>query len=236
MERGPLLYDGKAKSVFGCPSEEDAVILHFKDDATAFNGVKHSLIEGKGELNCGFTVVLFEVADKAGVAHHMRRRLSNTDLLCDQVTIIPVEVVVRNVVAGSFAKRYGLEEGARLSKPLIEFFYKSDALDDPLLVADAAVELGWATHAELDFLREASLRLNAGLVAFWDQHGIDLIDIKFEFGRKGDQILLADEITPDGCRLWEQGTGRRFDKDVFRRDIADLADTYRALAQRLMGA
>jgi phosphoribosylaminoimidazole-succinocarboxamide synthase len=235
MDRGPLLYDGKAKSVFGCRAEETAVILHFKDDATAFNGVKHELIEGKGELNCGFTVALFEVADEVGVAHHMRRRLSKTDLLCERVTIIPVEVVVRNTVAGSFAKRYGLEEGAPLSKPLIELFYKSDALDDPLLVEDAAVELGWATREELAFLKDASLRLNEGLVAFWDQHGIDLIDIKFEFGRQGDRILLADEITPDGCRLWEQGTGRRFDKDVFRRDLADLAETYRALAQRLFG-
>ena len=236
MERGPLLYDGKAKSVFGCRTEESSVILHFKDDATAFNGVKHELIAGKGELNCGFTVALFGVAEQVGVAHHMRSRLSKTEILCEKVTIIPVEVVVRNRVAGSFAKRYGLEEGAPLSQPLVEYFYKSDALDDPLLVEDAAVELGWATREELAFLKDAALRLNGGLLAFWDGYGIDLIDIKFEFGRQGDRILLADEITPDGCRLWEQGTGRRFDKDVFRRDIADLAETYRSLAQRLLGS
>jgi len=236
MERGALLYDGKAKQVYGCPGDDSAVIMHFKDDATAFNGVKHALIGGKGAMNCAFTVALFDVAEKCGVPHHMREKIGPTELLCDRVEIVPAEVVVRNRVAGSFAKRYGLEEGPALQQPLVEFFYKSDALDDPLVGVDAIVELGWANRWELQYFKEAALALNTGLVAFWDAHGIDLVDIKFEFGRSGGRLLLADEITPDGCRLWEQGTGRKFDKDVFRRDIADLAETYKELGARLFGS
>ncbi|MFT4625527.1 MAG: phosphoribosylaminoimidazole-succinocarboxamide synthase [Myxococcota bacterium] len=232
MERGALLYEGKAKQVYATVDPE-RVILRFKDDATAFNGVKKASIPDKGRLNCAFTMALFDVAEAAGVSHHVIEVLSPTDLLCERVTIIPVEVVVRNVAAGSFSRRYGVEEGTPLSRPLVEFFYKSDALDDPLLGRDVALLMGWAKAWELAFLEEAALALNAALVEFWGGHDIDLIDFKVEFGRANGRILLADEITPDGSRLWERGTRRRFDKDVFRRDIADLGDTYRALQARL---
>jgi phosphoribosylaminoimidazole-succinocarboxamide synthase len=176
------------------------------------------------------------VAEAGGVRHHMLERLSERDLLCERVEIIPVEVVVRNVVAGSFSRRYGIEEGVVLPEPLVEFFYKSDELDDPLMGADIPVLLGWAKRWELQFMREASLSLNQVLSEFWAGLDIDLVDMKFEFGRTSDgRILLADELTPDGCRLWEKGTRRKLDKDVFRRDLADLGDTYRELYERVFG-
>jgi phosphoribosylaminoimidazole-succinocarboxamide synthase len=235
MERGALLYDGKAKRVFAT-ADPSRVLMHFKDDATAFNGVKHAQIAGKGELNCAFTVALFnEAAARSGVRHHMVEKVGPADLLCERVEIIPVEVVVRNIAAGSFTKRYGIEEGTPLARPLVEWFYKSDELNDPLLGDDVALLLGWAKSWELAFLKEAGLALNQALVDFWGEHDIDLVDIKFEFGRADGRILLADELTPDGCRLWERGSRRRFDKDVFRRDLADLGETYRALAQRILG-
>lgn len=234
MDRRQRLYDGKAKEVYAT-DRDDRVIIHFKDDATAFNGVKHAQVVDKGRLNCAFTMHLFDVVANAGVTHHVVEQLSATDLLCQTVEIIPVEVVVRNVAAGSFSRRYGIEEGRPLPRPLVEYFYKSDDLDDPLLGRDVAVLMGWAKSWELAFLEEAALVVNQALCAFWSGHGIDLIDFKLEFGRAGGQLLLADEITPDGSRLWESGTGRRFDKDVFRRDLADLGDTYRELHARLFG-
>ena len=232
MERGKLLYEGKAKQVYAT-DDPSRVILHFKDDATAFNGVKRASVPDKGRLNCAFTMSLFDVSAAAGVPHHVVKQLSETDLLCECVEIIPVEVVVRNVAAGSFSRRYGVEEGSPLPRPLVEFFYKSDELDDPLLGRDVALIMGWAKAWELAYLEEAALALNAALVDFWGEHGIDLVDFKVEFGRAGGRILLADEITPDGSRLWERGTRRRFDKDVFRRDLADLGETYQALYARL---
>lgn len=236
MDRGELLYEGKAKQVYAT-DDPNRVIMRFKDDATAFNGVKKATIGGKGRINCGITTFLFDlVAREAGIPHHMVRRLDDTHLLCERVEIVPVEVVVRNVVAGSMAKRYGLAEGTALPAPLVEFFYKSDALDDPLMGEDVPVLLGWAKRWELQFMRETSLELNRVLCAFYGEHGIDLIDIKFEFGRQNGRLLLADEVTPDGSRLWERGTGRKLDKDVFRRDLADLGDTYRELYSRVFGA
>lgn len=232
---GELLYEGKAKQVYA--SDDPArVILHFKDDATAFNGVKKATVGDKGRINCAISASLFDlVAREGGIRHHMVRKLDDTRMLCEKVEIVPVEVVVRNVVAGSLAKRYGLQEGAALPQPLVEFFYKSDALNDPLMSEDVAVALGFAKRWELQFMREAALELNRVLSDFWGGHGIDLIDIKFEFGRHEGRLLLADELTPDGSRLWERSTGRKLDKDVFRRDLADLGDTYRELYSRVFG-
>lgn len=234
LTQGTLLYEGKAKRVFAT-DDPTKVILAFKDDATAFNGVKRAVVEGKGELNCRFSTLLLGEAERAGVPVHLVEVLSPREILCNKVQIIPVEVVVRNRVAGGFARRYGLAEGTPLARPLVEYFYKSDALDDPLVTAEVAVRLGWAEAWELAYLEWAALKVNDVLSRFWAGHGIDLIDFKLEFGRFDGRLLLADEITPDGSRLWEQGTGRRLDKDVFRRDLADLGETYRELAQRLFG-
>jgi phosphoribosylaminoimidazole-succinocarboxamide synthase len=235
MERGALLYEGKAKQVYAS-GDPRRVILHFKDDATAFNGVKKASIADKGRINTALTVHLFDRLAKAGIRHHLVEQLSPIDLLCERVEIVGVEVVVRNRVAGSFAKRYGLEEGTALAAPLVEFFVKSDALNDPLINEDAAVALGLAARWELAYLAHAGLQINRILQGFWNDLGIDLVDFKVEFGRHDGRLLLADEITADGARLWEQGTGRKLDKDVFRRDLADLGDTYRDLYQRVFGA
>jgi len=234
MERGPLLYSGKSKRVFET-SDPRRVILEFTDEATAFNAKKRATISDKGRINQALSAHLFEAVAAAGVRHHLVEVLSETEALCERVEIVPVEVVVRSTVAGSFAKRYGMEEGAPLSQPLVEWFYKSDELNDPLVGHDAIVELGWARPWELSFMREAALTTHAVIAAFWSELGVDLIDAKYEFGRQDGRLLLADELTPDGCRLWEQGTGRRMDKDVFRRDLADLGDTYRELHQRVFG-
>ena len=236
MERLQKLYEGKAKQVYAT-ADPQRVILHFKDDATAFNGVKKASITDKGRINCGITAHLFDRVARHGVRHHMVEKLSERDLLCERVEIIPVEVVVRNVAAGSFSKRYGVAEGTPLSRPLVEYFYKSDALDDPLMGEDVAYELGWARPWEIAFMKEQTLLLNEALGAFYGELNIDLVDMKFEFGRTVDgRILLADELSADGCRLWERGTGRKLDKDVFRRDLADLSETYRELWGRIFGA
>ncbi|MBX2803687.1 MAG: phosphoribosylaminoimidazolesuccinocarboxamide synthase [Myxococcales bacterium] len=234
MEMGRLLYEGKSKKVFET-SDPDRVVVRFTDEATAFNAKKRATVAHKARVNCAISVRLFREVEQAGVRHHVVEQRSETDLLCERVEIIPVEVVVRNVVAGSFARRYGLTDGQPLHRPVLEWFYKSDALDDPLVGDDAVVCLGWAAEWELQFMREAALTVNQVLTAFWAEHGIDLVDAKYEFGRQNGRLLLADELTPDGSRLWEQGTGRPFDKDVFRKDLADLSETYRELLGRITG-
>lgn len=233
--RGALLYEGKAKQVYATDDPE-RVILTFKDDATAFNGVKFDRFADKGRINCAITAHVFECLQaQAEVPSHMIERLSDRELLCHRVDIIPVEVVVRNRIAGSLARRYGKREGASLDTPLVEYFYKSDELDDPLLTEEIAVRFGWVRRWELACMTEQALAVNDFLLDFWAEQGIDLIDFKLEFGRYAGRIVLADEITPDGSRLWETGTGKRFDKDVFRRDLGDLSETYRALHARIFG-
>lgn len=233
MERGALLYEGKAKQVY---ATEDPlqVILHYKDDATAFNGLKKAQIADKGLVNCRLSAFFLELVRPA-VPVHFVRQLSERDQLCRKVEIIPVEVVVRNRIAGSFARKLGMEEGALLSRPVVELFYKSDALNDPPVNEDAALAMGWAKGWELACMREYSLEVNRILLSFWDDLGVDLVDFKLEFGRFDRQVLLADEITPDGARLWERGTGRHLDKDVFRRDLGDLSETYREIYRKVFG-
>ncbi len=235
VSRGALLYDGKAKQVY--ESGRDGLVwIHFKDDATAFNGVKHAVIRDKGAVNARISAHIFGHLHEAGVHTHLVGVQSPRDHVCTQVEIIPVEVVVRNVIAGSCAKRFGFEEGTPLPRPMVEWFYKSDALNDPPMSDEHALIFGWAKPWELAFLRDAALRVNDVLKGFWGEIGVQLVDFKLEFGRAADgRILLADEITPDGSRLWEEGSGRRFDKDVFRRDLGDLGDTYRALFARVFG-
>lgn len=232
--RGSLLYQGKSKQVWAT-DDPSRVILKFTDQATAFNAKKKADIPDKGRINCAISRHLFETVGQAGVPHHMVGQLSETELLCRSVAIVPIEVVVRNRAAGSFSKRYAVAEGTVFDQPLVELFYKSDALDDPLVVEDAAVALGWARRWEIAFMTETALQVNAVLRAFWVEQGIELIDAKYEFGRADGRLLLADELTPDGARLWESGTGKRLDKDVFRRELGDLGETYRALYARLFG-
>ena len=234
VQRGALLYEGKAKQVYAT-DQDGLVIIHFKDDATAFNGVKFDRFADKGRINCAITAHLFERLAERGVPSHMVALQGERDLLCHRVEIIPVEVVVRNIVAGSYARRYGLEPGTVLDEPLVELFYKSDELNDPLCTEEIAVRLGWARRWEIACMSEQALEVNAMLQAFWGDLGIDLVDFKLEFGRLDGKVVLSDEITPDGSRLWERGTGKRFDKDVFRKDLGDLSETYRALHARIFG-
>ncbi|NOY28455.1 MAG: phosphoribosylaminoimidazolesuccinocarboxamide synthase [Oligoflexia bacterium] len=234
-----LQYTGKAKNVYGT-TDPDLVWIEFTDGATAFNGVKRAQVRDKGEVNARLSAIIFERLDASGVPTHLASTPSPTVHICHRVQIIPVEVVVRNIAAGSLSKRLGIAEGTALDRPLVEFFYKSDALDDPLVNDDHALLFGWAQAWELAYLRHAALEVNDFLRAFWDEFDLTLVDFKLEFGRalapdRRGQILLADEITPDGSRLWEKGTQRRFDKDVFRRDLGDLGDTYRELFRRVFG-
>ena len=233
--RGALLYVGKAKRVYAAASP-DQVRIEFTDGATAFNGVKRAEFADKGAVNARISAHLMARVEAAGVPTHLISALGPAEHLCHRVEIIPVEVVVRNRAAGGICKRFGLDEGAPLARPLVELFYKSDALGDPPCADEHALLFGWARAWELAYLRHAALEVNAVLTAFWDALGVELIDFKLEFGRAaGGRILLADEITPDGSRLWERGTGRRLDKDVFRRDLGDLGEAYRALAARVFG-
>ncbi|RME28396.1 MAG: phosphoribosylaminoimidazolesuccinocarboxamide synthase [Deltaproteobacteria bacterium] len=238
-QRLGLLYEGKAKQIYAT-TDDDLVWMHFKDDATAFNGVKKASIRDKGEVNAAISAHLLRRVEDAGIPTHLVEVVGPRDQLCHRLEIIPVEVVVRNIAAGSICRRLGLEEGTALSRPLIEFFYKSDELNDPLINDDHALMFGWAEAWELAYLRHAALRVNATLCEFWDGLDVTLVDFKLEFGRalgKGQtgRILLADEITPDGSRLWEKNTLRKLDKDVFRRDLGDLGDTYRDLFARIFG-
>ncbi len=238
-ERTELLYTGKAKQVFAT-TDPDLLWIHFTDGATAFNGVKRATITDKGRINAQISAGLFERVEAAGVATHLVQAIGPADHLVHRLEIIPVEVVVRNIAAGSLSKRLAIPEGTALPRPLVEFFYKSDELNDPLITDDQALLFGWARAWELAYLRDAALRVNDLLCGFWDGLDITLVDFKLEFGRalgrgRGGQILLADEITPDGSRLWEKGTLRKLDKDVFRRDLGDLGDTYRELFERVFG-
>jgi phosphoribosylaminoimidazole-succinocarboxamide synthase len=233
--RRELLYTGKSKQVWST-DDPDLVVVAFQDDATAFNGQKHAKITDKARANAAISAHLLGVVGEAGVRHHLVEVLGPTEQLCRRLSVIPVEVVVRNRVAGSLAKRYGLDEGATLPFPLVELFYKSDALGDPLASEDVAAALGWAQRDELSAMREDALAVNEALQEHFTARGISLVDFKLEFGRdRLGGLWLCDEITPDGCRLWDAATGARLDKDVFRRDLGDLSETYRALHLRLLG-
>ncbi|MFJ7727253.1 phosphoribosylaminoimidazolesuccinocarboxamide synthase [Neobacillus sp. NPDC097160] len=230
-----LLYEGKAKRIYKT-DEEDVVLVEYKDSATAFNGEKKAEIIGKGRLNNEITSLLFLKLKEQGIESHFIKRISQTEQLVKKVTIIPLEVVVRNVAAGSFSKRLGIEEGRPLSAPIVEFYLKDDALGDPLVTNDHIFELKAATAEEITILREKALEVNAVLSSFFAELGINLIDFKLEFGKdEQGQILLADEISPDTCRLWDQKTNEKLDKDVFRRDLGSLTEAYETILTRLGG-
>ncbi|AGT30418.1 phosphoribosylaminoimidazole-succinocarboxamide synthase [Geobacillus genomosp. 3] len=230
-----LLYEGKAKKIYA--TDESGVLwVEYKDSATAFNGEKKATIAGKGRLNNEISSLLFLKLREAGIANHFIEKLSPTEQLVQQVTIIPLEVVVRNVVAGSLAKRIGLAEGTPLETPLVEFYYKNDDLGDPLLLEDHIAILKLANREEIDQLKRKALKVNEVLGGHFAERNVRLIDFKLEFGRTADgEIVLADEVSPDTCRLWDADTNEKFDKDVFRRDLGSLTEAYEVILQRLGG-
>lgn len=235
MEKRALLYEGKAKMVFAT-EDQNIVWIEYKDSATAFNGEKKATIAGKGRLNNEITSLIFSKLKEEGIASHFVEKLSETEQLVKKVSIIPLETVVRNVAAGSFAKRLGIEEGKLLTKPFVEFYFKDDDLGDPLVTEDHVYELQLATEEEVAIIKEKALHINAVLSKFFADLGIRLIDFKLEFGKDAaGEILLADEISPDTCRLWDIETNQKLDKDVFRRDLGNLTDAYENILSRLGG-
>lgn len=235
MEKGTLLYEGKAKKIYATEDKE-VVWIAYKDAATAFNGEKKASIAGKGRLNNEITSLLFSKLKELGIESHFIEKLSDTEQLVKRVEIIPLETVVRNYAAGSFSKRLGVEEGKLLQRPIVEFYYKDDALGDPLLTDDHIEILNLATKEEAEILKEKALQVNTVLSEFFKELGIRLIDFKLEFGKDAiGNILLADEISPDTCRLWDAETNEKLDKDVFRRDLGNLTDAYENILARLGG-
>ena len=236
MARRKKLYEGKAKTLYEGP-EPGTLVQYFKDDATAFNAEKRAVIEGKGVLNNRLSEYFMTGLGSIGVPTHFIRRLNMREQLIRSVEIIPLEVVVRNVAAGQICTRLGLEEGKPLPRPIVEFYYKDDALGDPLVAEEHVIAFGWATQQDLDDMVALALRVNDFMSGLMLGVGIKLIDFKIEIGRvfEGDyqRLIVADEISPDSCRLWDIETGRKLDKDVFRRDLGDLADAYTEVANRL---
>jgi phosphoribosylaminoimidazole-succinocarboxamide synthase len=234
MERRDLLYEGKAKQVWSTDDPE-LVVQYFKDDATAFNAQKRGTIAQKGVLNNAISERLFRLLEQSGVATHFVERQSEREMLVRRLKIFPVELVVRNVVAGSLAQRLGLEEGSDLPSPIVELYYKNDALGDPMINQWHATVLGMASQEELDAIVATSLRVNAVLKPFLAERGLTLVDFKLEYGRSGDgKILLGDEICPDTCRLWDAKTRERLDKDRFRRDLGRVEEAYQEVYRRLV--
>ncbi|HBI05397.1 MAG TPA: phosphoribosylaminoimidazolesuccinocarboxamide synthase [Paenibacillaceae bacterium] len=235
MQKLEQLYEGKAKRIF--KTDEPGIYwVEYKDDATAFNGEKKAQITGKGELNNRITSIFFRMLKEKGIDNHFVEELSPTEQLVKEVKIIPLEVVVRNVAAGSLAKRLGMEEGTELPQAVVEFYYKDDALGDPL-VNDSHIDiLGIASAADRDQLRQMGLEVNNVVQAYMKERGIILVDFKLEFGRTADgKILLADEISPDTCRFWDAQTHEKLDKDRFRRDLGNVEDAYKEILHRLGG-
>jgi phosphoribosylaminoimidazole-succinocarboxamide synthase len=232
-EARELLYEGKAKKLFAT-DDRDLLLQYFKDDATAFNAKKRGTIAEKGVLNNAISEVFFRRLEQAGVPTHFVRRLDDRRMLVRRLEIVPVEMVVRNVIAGSLAKRLGLEEGGRLPEPIVEFYYKSDALDDPMINEWHVRVFKMATKAEIERMVELTLKVNAILVPFLAERGIVLVDMKLEFGRAADgTILLGDEICPDTCRFWDSSSGEKLDKDRFRRDLGGVEAAYQEIARRV---
>ena len=233
MEQKEQLYEGKAKKVFATDDPE-LLIVAYKDDATAFNGLKKGTISGKGVINNKMSNRLMAMLEKNGVPTHYVKELSDRKTLVKKVSIVPLEVIVRNISAGSFAKHYGVEEGIVFDHPTVEYSYKNDSLGDPLLNTSHAIALKLATKEEIDTIRSYALRINELLKAFWKTCGVTLVDFKLEFGRLSDgSIVLADEISPDTCRLWDAATGEKLDKDRFRRDLGGVEEAYAEIMHRM---
>jgi phosphoribosylaminoimidazole-succinocarboxamide synthase len=236
MSKRRRIYEGKGKVLYEGP-EPGTLVQHFKDDATAFNAEKHDVIEGKGVLNNRISEYIFLQLAQLGIQTHFIKALNMREQLIREAEIVPLEVVIRNVAAGSLVKRLGLKEGEPLPRPLIEFYYKDDALGDPLISEDHIAVFGWATQSELDEIMTIAVRINDFLIGLFAGAGIRLVDFKLEFGRvwEGDvqRIILADEISPDNCRLWDINSNEKLDKDRFRQDLGGLVDAYQEVARRL---
>lgn len=232
MEKLEMMYEGKAKKIYSTDKAEE-VIVYYKDDATAFNGEKKGQIEDKGTLNNAITSMIFEMLKENGIKTHFIEKLNEREQLCKKVEIVPLEVIVRNVAAGSMAKRLGLEEGFELKTTVFELSYKDDSLGDPLINDYHAVGIGATTFEELNKIYEMTAKINELLKEFFIKQNIRLIDFKLEFGRYKGEILLADEISPDTCRFWDATTGEKLDKDRFRRDLGNVKDAYVEILNRI---
>ncbi|MBQ7990028.1 MAG: phosphoribosylaminoimidazolesuccinocarboxamide synthase [Oscillospiraceae bacterium] len=232
--KGAQLYEGKAKKVFAT-NDPDLVIVDYKDDATAFNGEKKGTIRGKGVVNNKMTNYILSLLEKEGVPTHFVEELSDRETLVKKVEIVQLEVIVRNVAAGSFSKRMGVPEGKEFLTPILEYSYKNDDLGDPFINDYYALALGVATREELDKIAEYAFKVNDFMKKFFKEHNIDLIDFKIEFGRYKGQIILADEISPDTCRFWDSTTHEKLDKDRFRRDLGGVEEAYQEMMKRIFG-
>ena len=235
MEKKEQLYEGKAKKVFAT-DDPNLVIVDYKDDATAFNGLKKGSIAGKGVINNVMSNHMFQLLEKQGVPTHFVEQLSERETLVKKVSIVPLEVIIRNISAGSFAKRFGVEEGIVFDEPTIEFSYKNDDLGDPLMYAYHAVALKAATREEIETIKSMAFKVNEVMKQYFDSLNVILVDFKLEFGKTADgKIVLADEISPDTCRLWDKTTKEKLDKDRFRRDLGGVEEAYQEIMKRVMG-
>mgnify|MGYP006341762661 FL=1 len=233
MEKKDFLYEGKAKQIYST-DDENYVIIHYKDDATAGNGEKKGSIKDKGIINNQITALLFTRLEEKGIRTHFKEKLNDRDQLCEKVKIFPLEVIVRNIITGSMSKRLGVKEGTKPENTILEICYKNDEYGDPLINDHHAVALGLATYDELKKIYEITLKINDFLKELFDKEGIILVDFKIEFGKNSKgEILLADEITPDTCRLWDKETGKKLDKDRFRQDLGGIVEAYIEILKRL---
>ena len=233
MQKKDFIYEGKAKQVYST-NDENLVIIHYKDDATAGNGVKKGTIKDKGIINNKITAKLFSVLEKNGIRTHFKEMLNDRDQLCEKLEIVPLEVIVRNVITGSMAKRVGIADGTIPKTTIFEICYKNDEYGDPLINDNHAVAMGLATFDELKYIYETTSKINDLLKKVFDEEGITLVDFKIEFGKNSKgEILLADEITPDTCRLWDKATGKKLDKDRFRQDLGGIEEAYIEILNRL---
>ena len=234
MEKKEQLYEGKAKKVFAT-DDPNLVIVSYKDDATAFNGEKKGTIAGKGAINNVMSNHMFQLLEQQGVPTHFVEQLSDRETVVKKVSIVPLEVIVRNISAGSFAKRYGVEEGIVFAEPTFELSYKNDDLGDPLMNDYHAIALKLATREEIELIKSMTFRINEVMKQYFDTLGVTLVDFKLEFGKTADgKIVLADEISPDTCRLWDKATGEKLDKDRFRRDLGGVEEAYQEIMKRVM--
>ena len=234
MKKLEQMYEGKAKKVF-LTDNEDCVIVDYKDDATAFNGQKKGTIESKGIVNNRVSNHLFKLLEKDGIKTHFVEEISDRETVVKKVSIVPIEVIVRNIAAGSLSKRLGLPEGTKLKHTVLEFCYKDDALGDPMINDYHILAMGLATKEEIQKISDMSFHVNSFLTNYLKDLGIELIDFKLEFGRYKGDIILADEISPDTCRFWDSKTGEKLDKDRFRRDLGNVEDAYAEILKRLLG-
>ncbi len=234
-QKSDLIYEGKAKKVFAVKNDKNILWLEFKNSLTAFNAQKMGSFENKGAINRNIASIIFRYLKKAKVISHWVQDHGDTDMICEKLSMIPIEVVVRNTVAGSLAKKFGLEEGLHLKKPIVEFYYKNDGLQDPFMSDEQALFMGAAkTQKELDELKKQALLINKSMQKFFDKLSLRLVDFKLEFGRnKKGKICLGDEISPDSCRLWDKKTNEKMDKDRFRRDLGKVAESYQEVLNRI---